>query len=289
MLARRPFGNHDFDVSVLGLGAGPLGDTALSDEDAFAVLDAAVAAGIDLFDTAPSYGDSEARIGRFLASRGLRHELKIATKLGYGVPGTEDWTGPCIAGGIDLALSRLGLERLDLALLHSCPPETLQREDVLAALEAGVSAGKIRVAGYSGDGPGLRAACQLGLFGAFECSVSLVDQEVLRAGLPAGAGVLAKRVLMNGVFARDPGTQDDLVELHRRYAALPAELRAGDVAARALRFAAHQSLVSSALVGTRRPARITAAIEAFDAGPLPESEHRRIEAAWDEHRWPGLI
>lgn len=101
-MIRRPLGNTGLQVSVLGFGAGPVGSPELSEASAEALLHGVLDAGINLLDTAPSYGLSEERIGRYL--RGRRHELVLSTKCGYGVPGVEDWTGPCITQGIDLAL-----------------------------------------------------------------------------------------------------------------------------------------------------------------------------------------
>ncbi|WP_225414506.1 aldo/keto reductase [Stigmatella hybrida] len=102
-MTRRPLGNTGLEVSPLGFGAGPVGSETLSDTEAEALLHGVLDAGINLLDTAPSYGRSEERIGRVLASR--RREAVVSTKCGYGVPGVEDWTGPCITLGIERALT----------------------------------------------------------------------------------------------------------------------------------------------------------------------------------------
>jgi aryl-alcohol dehydrogenase-like predicted oxidoreductase len=87
---RRPLGSTGLNVAPLGLGGGPLGDLGLADADAARVIDAALDAGVDLIDTAPSYGASEDRLGRAL--RGRRDQVVLVTKGGYGVPGVPDWS-----------------------------------------------------------------------------------------------------------------------------------------------------------------------------------------------------
>src|SRR5580692_1349338 len=149
----RPFGNTGLTVSALGLGAGHIGGSELDDAAAAALLGAALDAGVTLIDTARSYGRSEARIGTFLAGR--RDRVVIATKGGYGIEGVPDWTGPCIAAGVDAALATLRTDYVDVFLLHSCPLATLARGEVIDALETAVRAGKVRVMGYSGEGEAL--------------------------------------------------------------------------------------------------------------------------------------
>ena len=135
-MMRRPLGRTGVEVSPLGFGAGPVGNPALSEAEAEALLHGVLDAGINLLDTAPSYGSSEERIGRVLAGR--RGDCVLSTKCGYGVPGVEDWTGPCITQGIERALARLRTDVLDIVHLHSCPVEVLERPGVVDALQRAV-------------------------------------------------------------------------------------------------------------------------------------------------------
>ena len=143
MIPTRPYGSSGVHVSALGLGAGKLGHGEVSEDSAAALLAAALDAGITLIDTAPSYGLSEQRIGRHLGER--RNQAVISTKLGYGVEGIPDWTGPCITGGVERALRILRTDRIDIAHLHSCPREVLERSEVIDALDRAKAAGKNRV------------------------------------------------------------------------------------------------------------------------------------------------
>ena len=281
----RPLGETGLHVSEIGLGAGPLGGDDLDDARAIELVVGAIDRGVTLIDTAPSYGRSEVRIG--LALRGRRERVVLSTKLGYGVPGVPDWTGPCITAGVDAALARMGTDRIDIAHLHSCPLDVLARGEVLDALEAAVRAGKVRVAAYSGDNDPLEWAVTSGRFGVVQCSVSAADQRALDRVIPAagtrGVGVLAKRPLANGVWreVERPDAPDRAMYWDR--------LRAMGVklgAAEALGFVIAQPGVAAALVGTTSLAHLQAMIdvaETIDRAGVEQirAAFQRCDAAWD--------
>jgi len=288
---RRPLGRTGLVVSALGLGGGPLGEPGLSQRDADRLVRTAIDAGVDLIDTAPSYGESEARLGRILAG-GLRERVVLSTKLGYGVPGVPDWTGECIRAGVELALRRLASDRIDIAHLHSCPREVLERGEVVEALVRCVKQGSVRVAAYSGDGDALAWAIGSGAFGAVQLSLNPWDQAALDAAVPTcrhlGLGVLAKRSLGNAIWSRDPSpTAPDLAEYLRRFRALSLHPDGLEWAQLALRFSAFQPGVSASLVGTRSPERLLQAVRFLAEGPLPDelglsvrATFRREGAGW---------
>jgi aryl-alcohol dehydrogenase-like predicted oxidoreductase len=127
----------------------------LDDERSFAVLDAYVRAGGNFIDTADTYGragpggagESERIIGRWMAARGNREELVIATKVGMSadLPGLSEAT---IRQGIEGSLARLGIETVDLYYAHRDDPDTPQ-EETLGAFDALAREGKIRYAAAS--------------------------------------------------------------------------------------------------------------------------------------------
>jgi aryl-alcohol dehydrogenase-like predicted oxidoreductase len=282
----RSLGTTGLSVSEIGLGAGPLGGTELDDAEAVALIIGAIDRGVTLIDTAPSYGRSEARIG--IALRGRRDRVVLSTKLGYGVPGVPDWTGPCITAGVDRALATLMTDRIDIAHLHSCPLEVLARGDVIEALARAVEAGKVRVAAYSGDNDALVWAIESGRFGVVQCSVSAVDQRALDHAIPLAqrrsVGVLAKRPLANGVWrertrpsAPDRGAYWD--RLQRMEVSLDA--------AQALAFVLAQPL-GAALVGTTSVAHLQSMI---DVAELAAGDVAKIRAAFQrcDDGWDGII
>ncbi|MGH7281153.1 MAG: aldo/keto reductase, partial [Polyangiaceae bacterium] len=199
----RSLGKLGFDVSVLGLGCGALGD-GMSEHDAEALVARALDLGVVLFDTAPSYGDSEAKLGRALSRD--RNRAVLVTKGGYGVEATPDWTRECIARGVDRALLRLRTDSIDVFLLHSCPLDVLARGDLIEELGIAKSAGKIRAIGYSGDNDALAWAARESAIDVIETSLSPFDQSAfahVEAASVRGAGVLVKRPLGNAPWRFD--------------------------------------------------------------------------------------
>ena len=112
------------------------------------VVEAALDAGINFFDTADSYGDSEERLGRALG--GHRDEVVIGTKFGSAVG--RDGTGGAAPGyvrqAVERSLGRLGTDRIDLYQLHRPDPQT-PIADTLGTLHDLVREGKVREIGCS--------------------------------------------------------------------------------------------------------------------------------------------
>jgi len=291
---RRPFGRAGLTVPRLGFGAGHVGDPGLAEDEVGRLLHGALDLGVTLIDTARSYGLSEERIGRHLAGR--RNEIILSTKIGYGIPGYEDWTGPMILAGVEAALGRLRTDRIDVVHLHSCPLAVLERGEVVAALQAAVAAGKVRVAAYSGDNAPLEWAIASGAFGSVETSVNLVDQRAIERSLPAaaerGLGVIAKRPAANAPwrYAERPAAED--VALYwERWRALGLDPGPFDWTELALRFAAYQEGVHCAIVGTSRLEHLRQNVEQVEKGPLPAETVASIRAAFRAHGagWEGQI
>jgi aryl-alcohol dehydrogenase-like predicted oxidoreductase len=257
------------ELPKLGLGAGAIGDAALDEREVGRLLHGALDAGVTLIDSARSYGLSEERIARHLHAR--RDQFVLSTKGGYSVDGAADWTAAAVTGGVEAALRRLGTDRIDLFFLHSCPKETLERGEVVRALGDAVRAGKVRVAGYSGENDALDWAARSGAFGALMCSVNLVDQRVLDGAVSEaarrGLGVIAKRPLCNACwdFVDRPVGQYSEVYWERFEGLRPRALDWPDVAAR---FSAFAPGVSSMVVGTRSLEHLRQNAAALAKGPL---------------------
>jgi aryl-alcohol dehydrogenase (NADP+) len=127
----------------------------IDEERSFAVLDAYFQAGGNFIDTSDSYGrrgsggagESERIIGRWMASRGNREQLVIATKVGMSpdLPGLSQAT---IMRGIEGSLGRLGIEHVDLYYAHRDDPDTPLAE-TLGAFGALVREGRIGYAAAS--------------------------------------------------------------------------------------------------------------------------------------------
>ena len=137
-------------VSIVGLGCNNFG-RRLDLEGPRRVVDAALGAGIDFFDTADMYGDtrSEQLLGQALAGR--RDAAVVATKFGWRLddqrPGGA--SPAYVRRAVEDSLRRLGTDRIDLYQLHRPDPRTPIGE-TLAALDELVRAGKVREIGCSG-------------------------------------------------------------------------------------------------------------------------------------------
>ncbi len=206
----RPLGRTGRQVSVVGLGTWQLGGDwgAVEERDAFAVLDAAVDAGITLLDTADVYGDgrSEQLIGRFLAGRAAPG-LTVATKMGRRAPlDPAEYTPAAFRSWIDRSRRNLRADTLDLVQLH-CPPEAVFHDDrVFDALDALVSDGRIAAYGVSVEtcdqalaaiGRPRLASVQI-ILNAFRQKPL---ERVLPAAAAAGVGVIARVPLASGLLS----------------------------------------------------------------------------------------
>ena len=137
------------EVSVAGIGCNNFG-MRIDEERSRAVVDAALDAGVTLFDTADLYGGgkSEEFLGRALGSR--RDRVVLTTKFGMKpppdglAPGSPEW----VARAMDESLQRLGVDHVDLFLQHQPDPDT-PIGDTLEAMNRLVDAGKAREIGGS--------------------------------------------------------------------------------------------------------------------------------------------
>jgi aryl-alcohol dehydrogenase-like predicted oxidoreductase len=287
----RALGKTGMTVSALGFGTGPLGDSSLDDVAAERLVRTAIDLGINVIDTAPSYGSSEARIGRVLSTMtsSARDRVIVVTKGGYGVAGIPDWTAAVISRGIDQALVRLSVDRIDVFLLHSCPVERLRRGDLLEPLARAKLSGKVRAIGYSGDADALRWAIRNGPFDVVECSVNLVDQEALPVLAETTLGVLSKRSLAAAPWVNASSDYADRWRVaFGEQRGAPDAMDWDDVA---IRFAAYAPHVSTALLGTRRIESLQRATEAVERGPLSADILTIIHERFATHgaAWRGVV
>jgi aryl-alcohol dehydrogenase-like predicted oxidoreductase len=147
----RPLGTSGLVVSKVGLGCNNFGRRIGLDE-ARAVADAALDEGVNLFDTADSYGDSEKILGELLEGR--RDQVVIATKFGSDLRGANgpDWGAQAsrryIRRAVERSLRRLRTDWIDLYQLHR-PDGVTPIEETLAALTELLREGKVRYIGSS--------------------------------------------------------------------------------------------------------------------------------------------
>jgi aryl-alcohol dehydrogenase-like predicted oxidoreductase len=154
-MQKRLLGRSGISVSPLCFGGNVFGWT-IDEATSFTLLDAFTAAGFDFIDTADNYsewvpghqgGESESVIGNWLAARGNRSSVVIATKVGMWTK-RKGLTAANIIEGCEASLKRLKSDYIDLYQSHEDDPNTPQ-DETLEAYGKLVTAGKVRAVGAS--------------------------------------------------------------------------------------------------------------------------------------------
>jgi aryl-alcohol dehydrogenase-like predicted oxidoreductase len=305
----RRLGSTGLKVSRLALGCGNFGGIGSApafygmgetEAQAFELMDRALDAGINTFDTADAYGGgrSESYIGRWLEAKGarVRDHLVLGSKVFNPVgPGPNDrgLSRVHILRQIDASLTRLRTDRLDLYLIHEPDPGT-PLEETLEALESLVRAGKVLYVGASNieawrlaRALGVSAVRGLSRFEWVQHSYSLLDRGAEREMFPlcaeARVGFMAFSPLaggwLTGKYQRageyPPGSRMTLrpepyrhLEKEAVFRGLAgahdmARARGVDISALALAWVLANPLVDSAVVGPRRPEHLDTAAAAL--------------------------
>jgi aryl-alcohol dehydrogenase-like predicted oxidoreductase len=153
----RKLGKSGLAAAPLAFGGNVLGWTA-DERTSFALLDAFVAGGFNLIDTADVYsrwvpghagGESESIVGRWLVARGLRGRVLIASKAGMDMgPGDQGLSKTYLLKAAERSLARLKTDHIDLYQAHRDDPATPQHE-TLEAFALLIRQGKVRAIGAS--------------------------------------------------------------------------------------------------------------------------------------------
>lgn len=217
-LPRRPLGRTGLAVSLLGLGTVKLGRRTgvryphpfeLPDDAAAArLLDRARDLGVNLLDTAPAYGEAEARLGRLL--QGRREDFVVVTKTGEQFDGHRsrfDFSAAHTTASVHASLRRLRTDHLDCVLLHSDGDDAALLADgaALDALERLKRSGELRSYGISTKtrSGSLEASARVDVLMITVSPQDPEDIALLRTAEARGCGVLVKKALDSG-HAADP-------------------------------------------------------------------------------------
>ena len=311
-MTRRPLGSGDLSVHPLCFGTNIFGWTA-DEAQAFAVLDAYVAAGGNFLDTADSYsawadgnsgGESETMIGNWMAARGNRDDIVVATKVGKlaGLTGTAPAT---IRKAAEDSLARLRTDRIDLYYAHMDDEDTPLAE-TLGAFGELVGEGKVRhVAASNFSAPRLAEALALARRGDLPAYIALQphynlvhrdEYEGALADVCAREGVacvpywaLATGFLTGKYRAGGEGDGSPRAGSARRYLdarglavlAVLDDLAARHettVAAVALAWLIAQPTVASAIASARTPAQLAELLPMAELA-LSDADLQRLSAA----------
>ncbi|AXG82075.1 aldo/keto reductase [Streptomyces paludis] len=316
-MEQRGLGRTGRAVSAVGLGTWQLGADwgAVTEPDAFAVLDAAVESGVTFFDTADVYGDgrSERLIGRYLKDR-PDAGVYVATKMGRRAEQLpENYVLDNFRAWNDRSRANLGVDTLDLVQLH-CPPSSVYSSDeVFDALDTLVAQERIGAYAVSVEtcAEALTAITRPGV-----ASVQIILnpfrtkplEEVLPAARAAGVGIIARVPLASGLLSGTyTGETVFAADDHRAYnrlgeafdrgetfsgvdygtglaaAAEFAGLVAGGAtpAQTALRWIIQQPGVSSVIPGARSVAQVRANSAAAGLPPLTAPVLEAVQELYD--------
>jgi aryl-alcohol dehydrogenase-like predicted oxidoreductase len=264
-----------------------------SEDEAYRLMDAAWELGITSFDTADAYGGgrSETWIGRWRAESG--NEPMLTTKVFHSVEGDPNDRGLArarIHRQIDGSLRRLGVERVDMYLIHEPDPDT-PLEETLEALDELVQTGKVGAFGASNvdrawlEQAGARVAWVQNSHSLLEREADDVLDFCAQRGIgfsafsPLAGGWLTGKYRSGESFPPgsrmtqrpEPYVQFDDEAVHRGLERLraAAESRGLDTPTLALAWLLADPRVSAVVVGPRRPEHLEPAVAASDVRLTP--------------------
>lgn len=289
----RPLGASGISVSSLAWGMWRFeGDDVAA---AQALVEAAFAAGITLFDTADIYGfngksgfgDAEILLGKVLkAAPHLRDKMVLATKGGIKPPLPYDQSRDYLMSALDASLSRLGVERVELWQVHR--PDILTHPEELArTLEEMVASGKVAAVGISNFTLGHIAALEAALtipLASIQPEFSALELQPIESGLldqsmQMGTAVLAWSPLGQGRIAH-PTTKREL-GVAEALDAVATEYGVSRTAAAYAWIMAHPA-APIPIVGSQQVARIAEAADAFRVRWTRESWYKVLIASRQE-------
>ncbi|GGJ12554.1 oxidoreductase [Alicyclobacillus cellulosilyticus] len=320
-------GHTGLDVSricfgCMGFGEHPPGEKTwhISEEQARSLIQKALAAGINFFDTANVYsrGSSEEILGRALKDFARRDEVVIATKVFFPMhdgPNSRGLSRKTIMTEIDNSLRRLGTDYIDLYQIHRWDYHT-PIEETMEALHDLIKAGKVRYIGASAmyawqfmKALGVADKHGWTRFVSMQNHYNLIYREEEREMMPLcrseNIAVIPYSPLAGGLLARDVTvetlrSQTDQV-LHQKYDRMLEHDRViidrvGELAAKhgvpraqiALAWLLHKPGVTAPIVGVTKEHHLTDAIAALDIKLTPE-EMAYLEEPYVPHPVVGAL
>ncbi|QQS38190.1 MAG: aldo/keto reductase [Ignavibacteriales bacterium] len=289
----RELGKTGINVTILGFGAGQIGDNSISEKETEFLLNSVLDLGINFIDTARGYGLSEERIGKYISNR--RSEYILSTKVGYGIDGIQDWTYDCIVAGVEYALKLLKTDYIDVVHLHTCPLQTLLQGDVINALHRCIEKGKIRAAAYSGENSELECALTSGQFESVQTSVNIFDQSKLSDLVPMAVdkkiGIVGKRPLGNTPWKYKERPVNHYSEIYwERMKKMKLDF-GEQWAETALRFSVFSEGITTCITGTKNFDHLKENSDHVLNGALPAETYNLIRGKFQEcnEGWVGQV
>jgi aryl-alcohol dehydrogenase-like predicted oxidoreductase len=273
-----------FGAASLGMAyglprVGANANAAPTEAEAAALVEHAIALGVATFDTAPAYGDSEARLGRILGARG-----RVWTKVTAGDPAVS------LAG----SLARLGRPRVELLQWHNWTA-ALGGDPAWRAAWLALR-GDPRVAQLGATTYGIAdavAAAESGCFEVVQCEFNLLVQGVVAALAGRSIAIAVRSVYLQGALTDDGRALPALPALRTGVERARAAAGGAGLTRLALRAALEHPAIAHVLVGIDRPEQLDTAVRIAAGAPLSPAERGGVAAldlggdpACDPRTWP---
>lgn len=301
-LPTRPLGHTGITVPILGFGAATLGGSygPMALGEAERAVHAALAAGMNFFDTSPYYGrtESERALGHCLRDV-PRSRYVLATKVGRYGDQEFDFTADRVTASVDESLARLGTDHVDLLQCHDIEFWPLQRiiDETLPALQRLKQRGKIRAIGITGYP--LKIFRTVLAQAEVDCILSYCHHTLLDDTLAGeapwlqqqGVGILNASPLSMGLLSsKGPPPWHPAPEGMKAACRAAAELcaaRGTELGQVALHFALTLPGVASTFVGIGSLAELQRNLTAIEQEPTPDllAEVQDLLLPWHNQTW----
>lgn len=315
---KRIFGNTGANVTEIGVGTWQLGSKwgdPFNGVEAEKILATAFENGINLIDTADVYngGESEKAIGQFLKKN--PNAFYVVTKCGRRLnPHTDEmYTAKNMEEYIDGSLQRLGVEKLDMVLLHCPPSSVFKKDELFTGLDKIKASGKIANYGVSIEkvSEGIDAmeypisAIEV-IFNMFRLKpvMELFDSTVknnvgVLARVPLASGILTGRYSKDTVFGKEDhrtyNVNGDAFDKGETFSGVPYDLGleaadelkklfgTDDLIPYALKYILMHPAVSCVIPGASNASQVVSNIRAAQMGDLTKVQMDGVQAIYDKY------
>jgi aryl-alcohol dehydrogenase-like predicted oxidoreductase len=296
-MQKRALGKTGLRVSEIAFGGVEIGipygigvkskEDMLSESEAIDLLHLAIDSGINFFDTARMYGESERIMGE--AFKGCRDKVLICTKCRHFVDPDgnipeDDALEKIIESSLEESLKTLQTDHVDVFMLHQAPMKVLENEKIADIFLKLQRSGRITATGASTYKPEeTKKAIESGVWNVIQLPYNLMDQrqsEFFSKALQSGVGLVIRSVLLKGLLSdRGRGLHPALsdVEEHLKIYNELLDGKDYNLPALATKFALSNPEVSSVLVGIDRREYLEQSLVAADGKYLDNKSLQRAK------------
>jgi aryl-alcohol dehydrogenase-like predicted oxidoreductase len=240
---------------------------APTEAHAAALVEQALRVGLSTFDTAPAYGESEARLGKILAGRG-----NVWTKVASGDP----------SASLTSSLAKLARDRVELLQWHNWTAALARDTAWVTAWQALRRDSRVAQLGATTYGiADAVAAADSGLFDVVQCEFHLLNQGVVTALRGKRIAVAVRSVFLQGALTDEGRALPALPVLRTGVARARAASHGIGLTCLALRAALEHPAITHVLVGIDRAAQIDEAVGIANGPPLPEIDLAALDLHGD--------